>query len=58
MVDKYLQNRKCKFESFTRNEIYELFKLKNYNYPDKRADDLFLRSNTDNDAVVSCDEFV
>ena len=56
--DKLLKNRKCKEDTISRDELYEIFKYNNYYYPHKRADDLFFRSNTDGDSVIDCDEFI
>lgn len=44
--------------SLSRDEIYEIFVSLGVYYPDKRADDLFFRSNSDGDTNMSCDEFV
>ena len=32
--------------------------MKGFKFPNKRADDLFVRSNSDGDTTISCEEFV
>lgn len=58
LKEKYLKNRECVHQSFSRDEIYELYINKGFMFPNKRADDLFVRSNQDGDNIISCDEFV
>lgn len=58
MKEKYEQLRKCKEKTLCRDEIYEMFVKIGENYPEKKADDLFFTANQDNDATISCDEFI
>lgn len=58
MLNKWLYNRQCSENSLSKEEICCIFTSLGVYYPDKRADDLFFRSNSDGDTNMSCDEFV
>ena len=42
----------------SRDEIYQIYVTLGVYFPNKRADDLFFRSNADGDTTMSCEEFV
>ncbi len=49
--------RECKEKTFCRDEIYELYKHLGDSNSNKKADDIFFKSNEDTDATLSYDEF-
>ena len=58
LVDKWAYQRDCKENTLARDEIYQMYVILGEDYPNKRADDLFFRSNSDGDTTISCEEFV
>jgi hypothetical protein len=58
LVDKWKHNRVCTENSLSRDEIYQIYVTLGSDYPNKRTDDLFFRSNNDGDQEMSQEEFI
>lgn len=53
-----MQNRECSQNTLSRDEVALLFNSIGMKFAEKRADDLFNRSNTDGDTTISVQEFI
>lgn len=52
MMEKLETHRQCKEQTLCRDEIYELFLKLGESNANKKADDIFFRSNVDEDATI------
>ena len=58
IVQKWLESRPCKEDTFNRDELFAILEHLGEYFPGKKADFLFFASNQDNDTTMDVDEFI